>query len=405
MTSDAGVLDRAVTAWRAWVDRHATGGGLVRVLGAWVRSPLRPRAVRRRPPAAPAYRTRVSVVVPCYNYGRFLPQTVESLVTQEGVDVEVIVVDDASTDDSLAVAHGLAGRYPDVQVVAGERNAGQVESFNRGWAHSTGELVVRLDADDMLPPGALARAAALFEQHPEVGLVYGHPRHFDDGTTPRPALGELTWTVWDGRAWLGERCRTGVSCITSPEVVMRSALLKDVGPLDPELRFTMDVEMWLRLAAVADVAYVGGADQALHREHAGSLSVNEGSGALLDLRARVDAYDRLFANVGDRLPHAHRLHDQARAALARDALRYAAAAADRPPLGGPVTTGHAAAEYLALAADVWPASAAWWSTARVARRAERTARTGRAGRAAAVRRIVRRARTELTYLRWATSGL
>ena len=70
--------------------------------------------------------------------------------------------------------------------------------------------------------------------------------------------------------------------------------------------------MWLRLAAVGDVAYVGGADQALHREHAGSLSVNEGSGALLDLRARADAYDRLFANVGDRLTGAPGLHDRAR---------------------------------------------------------------------------------------------
>nr|BFF18829.1 hypothetical protein GCM10025730_23500 [Promicromonospora thailandica] len=220
-----GTLDRAVTAWRAWVDRNATGapgpdrgatGGLVRVLGSWVRSPLRPREVRRAAPAAPHHRPTVSVVVPCYNYGHFLPETVGSLVTQEGVEVEVIVVDDASTDDSLAVAHGLAGRYPQVRVVANEHNAGQVESFNRGWAQSTGELVVRLDADDLLPPGALARAAAVLEQHPEVGLVYGHPQHFDDGTDPRPALGGLTWTVWDGHAWLAERCRTGVSCITSP---------------------------------------------------------------------------------------------------------------------------------------------------------------------------------------------
>lgn len=389
-------LDRAAAAWRAWVDRNATGGGAA-ALGWWVRSPLSARTIRRRPPAAPESRTRVSVVVPCYDYGRFLPQTVGSLVSQEGVDVEVIIVDDASTDDSLAVARELADRHPGVRVVANERNAGQVESFNRGWQSSTGELVVRLDADDMLPPGALARAAALLEQHPEVGLVYGHPQHFDDGTVPRPALGDLTWTVWDGHAWLGERCRTGVSCITSPEVVMRSALLKDVGPLDPALNFTMDVEMWLRLAAVSDIAYVGGADQALHREHAGSLSMNEGSGALLDLRARADAYDRLFANVGDRLPDARGLHDRARAALARDALRYAAAAADRR---------ESPADYLELATEAWPPSGAWRWTGRVRRRAEPPRRAGRAERAGvAVRRMARRARTELMYLRWATSGL
>jgi glycosyltransferase involved in cell wall biosynthesis len=391
-----GAADRAATAWRGWVDRHATGGWLpgdrlVRVLGRSVRSPLVPRVVRHRMPSVPVRRPRVSVVVPCYGYGRFLPQTVESLVAQEGVDVEVVIVDDASTDDSLAVARALAARHPGVTVLANERNLGQVESFNRGWARSTGELVVRLDADDLLPPGSLARAAAVLEQHPEVGLVYGHPHHFDDGTAPELAAGDLTWTVWDGHAWLAERCRTGVSCITSPEVVMRSGLLEDVGPLDPTLRFTMDVEMWLRLAAVSDVAYVGGADQALHREHADSLSANEGAGALLDLRARADAYDRLFANVGDRLPDAAALQDLALVALARDALRYAAAAADRPEPPD---------EFLGFAADVWPPSKHWRSTERVLRRARGTARPG-----AAVRRVARRARVELLYLRWATSGL
>ncbi|GAA2217960.1 glycosyltransferase [Promicromonospora sukumoe] len=397
----AGTLDRAANAWRGWVDRHATGGQgpgarVVRTLGSWVRSPLAAQSFRRRPAAAPQLRPKVSVVVPCYNYGRFLPQTVGSLVTQEGVDVEVIVVDDTSTDDSLAVARALAAEHPAVTVLANEHNLGQVGSFNRGWEQSTGEFVVRLDADDMLPPGALARATAVMEQYPRVGLVYGHPQHFEDGTPPVGALHELSWTVWDGRAWLSERCRTGVSSITSPEVVMRADLLKDVGPLDPHLKFTMDVEMWLRLAAVGDVAYVGGADQALHREHAGSLSVNEGSGALLDLRARVDAYDRLFANVGDRITGARGLHDRARSALARDALRYAAAAADRsePP-----------APYLELAAEVWPASASWPSTARIGRRAVRAERTGRAGSGAVVRKVARRARAELMYLRWATSGL
>ncbi|WP_454851945.1 glycosyltransferase family 2 protein [Promicromonospora soli] len=399
-----GALDRAATAWRRWVDLHATGGWsggdrLVRRLGGLVRSPLPPRAVRPLAPSVPRTRPRVSVVVPCYGYGRFLPQTVESLVTQVGVDVEVIVVDDASPDDSLAVARALAARHPQVRIVANAHNVGQVESFNRGWATSTGDLVVRLDADDMLPPGALARAAAVLEQHPEVGLVYGHPHHFDDGTVPEPALGDLTWTVWDGRAWLAERCRTGVSCITSPEVVMRADLLDDVGPLDPALTFTMDVEMWLRLAAVSDVAYVGGADQALHREHAASLSVNEGAGALLDLRARAEAYDRLFANVGDRLDDSPGLHDLARAALARDALRYAAAAVDRR---------EPADEYLGYAADVWPASKTWRSTERILRReglGGLPGRTGRPGAGALVRRVARRARTELMYLRWATSGL
>jgi len=110
----------------------------------------------------------------------------------------------------------------------------------------------------------------------------------------------------------------------------------------------------------------------------------------------MDAYDRLFANVGDRIAGAHGLRDRARSALAQDALRYAAAAADRAESPAP---------YLDLATEVWPASRQWRSTARVVARAERAGRTGRAGYGAVVRRIARRGRVELMYLRWATSGL
>ncbi|MGO4433768.1 glycosyltransferase family 2 protein, partial [Paenarthrobacter sp. RAF9] len=122
----------------------------------------------------------VSVVVPCYNYGHYLPQAVGSALAQEGVDVEVIVVDDASTDGSAAVAWRLASSDPRISVVHHATNQGHIATYNDGLARAGGRYVTLLSADDLLAPGALARAAALMEANPRVGMVYGLPKDFTD---------------------------------------------------------------------------------------------------------------------------------------------------------------------------------------------------------------------------------
>ena len=99
----------------------------------------------------------VSVVITNYNYARYLPACVESALGQTHPNVEVIVVDDGSTDDSLAV---LAGYRGDVKVMA-QANGGQGAAFNTGFTHSNGEVIIFLDADDLLDPDAAAVAASL----------------------------------------------------------------------------------------------------------------------------------------------------------------------------------------------------------------------------------------------------
>ena len=107
------------------------------------------------PELAPGRRPQVSVIITCYNYGRFLPDAVNSALSQEHVEPEIIVVDDASTDDSANVAERLARNDPRVAVIRHDRNTGQVEAFNEGLAAASGEFIVRLDADDLLTPGSL----------------------------------------------------------------------------------------------------------------------------------------------------------------------------------------------------------------------------------------------------------
>ena len=113
----------------------------------------------------------VTVAVPNFHYGAYLPDAVASAVAQRGVAVEVVIVDDCSTDDSFAVAQSLAARYDNVVALQNDVNQGHGRTFNRAWRAGRGEFVVRLDADDILAPDALARSVALFERFDDVGLV------------------------------------------------------------------------------------------------------------------------------------------------------------------------------------------------------------------------------------------
>ncbi|MFG6502973.1 glycosyltransferase family 2 protein [Microbacterium sp. P05] len=274
-------------------------------------------ARRRETPRHLVTRPTVSVIVPCYNYADYVAAAIGSALTQTGVEVDVIVVDDASTDDSAAIVAELARRDPRVRLLRHALNAGPVDTFNDGLALARGDYLVRLDADDLLTPGSLERSTALAETHPSVGLVYGHPLHFSGPTPPEARETPRRWTIWQGRTWLRERCRTGVNVITSPEVLMRRSVVDVVGGQRP-LPHTHDMEMWLRIAAVSDVAYIEGADQAWHREHARSLSqsIDASTG---DLRDRRDAFETLFAWSEGRVVGTAELRQLADRALADEA--------------------------------------------------------------------------------------
>ena len=141
-------------------------------------SPDRRMRTRRGVPSAPAELSSITVVVPAHNYGRFLTKCVESVLMQRDVKVKLIIMDDCSTDETPKVAEGLAASDARVSVVRSERNRGMIPTVNDGFARVDTEYVVKLDADDLLPPGALARATALLELQPNVAFVYGRPYHF-----------------------------------------------------------------------------------------------------------------------------------------------------------------------------------------------------------------------------------
>jgi cellulose synthase/poly-beta-1,6-N-acetylglucosamine synthase-like glycosyltransferase len=198
-----------------------------------------------QPAHGPAWgrRAGVSVVIPSYNYGRYLEASVRSALEQRDVEPEVIVVDDASADYSVAIAERLAAADPRVRVIRHETNLGASATFNAGYAVATGEFIVRLDADDQLTPGSLARAVALFDAFPNVGLVYGHPVHFTAADPPAAREAVRSWSVWSGADWVAERCRRGTSCITSQEAIVRASVMEQVGGLSAEIAIATDLHL------------------------------------------------------------------------------------------------------------------------------------------------------------------
>lgn len=276
----------------------------------------RPRPLGRVP--------TVSVIVPCYNYGRFLPTCVGSVLQQPGVEVDVLIIDDASPDGSAEVAAQLASTDSRVKLIRHSQNQGHIRTYNEGLALVRGDYVVLLSADDALTPGALARATALMESDPTVGLVYGHPVSTTSADFPPARTRVTSWSTWSGPRWIETMCRSGVSNISSPEAVVRREIQDRVGGYRLDLPHSGDLEMWIRIASVSNVGRINGADQAYYRVHANSMYRTLYASQISDLRERRAAFQTTFdEGPASQLSNKTALLQQAYRALAVGALRHA----------------------------------------------------------------------------------
>lgn len=280
--------------------------------------------MHRRRPRPLVTRPTVSVVIPCYNYGRYLPAAIGAALDQDGVDVEVVVVDDASTDDSASVAEAFA-TDPRVRLLRHATNRGHIATYNDGLRAATGDYLALVSADDLLARDALTRAVALMERHRDVGLVYGYARSFS-GTVPEQVASAArvrSWSVYEPGEWLRLAARRGRCFVVSPEAVLRREAWHDAGEYDARLPHSADFALWLATAAGWGVGRVNGPAQAHYRVHAQNMHLTAYAGWLTDLEARRETFELFFAERSGAFDVPERLHDVARRALAREALRRA----------------------------------------------------------------------------------
>jgi hypothetical protein len=280
-----------------------------------------PKARLRR--ARCSHVSRVSVVVPCYNYGRFLRQCVGSVLSQSGVDVSVLVIDDASPDGSAQIALELGREDPRVRVICHDRNRGHIATYNEGIAQADGDYVLLLSADDHLVPGSLARAAGVMDATPDVGLVYGAAvPHTGQGPYDGPLSASEELRVVPGRAWIAERCRQMDNPVPTPTAMVRTSLQHEVGGYREDSPYAGDLEMWLRLAAHAGVAELA-ADQAIYRQHGDNMSVEWTAALKGTFEHSLRAYETVLTTYAAAIPAAEELRKLARREAARRALRMA----------------------------------------------------------------------------------
>ena len=291
----------------------------------------------------------VSVVIPCYNYGHYLSDCVKSVLDQPDVRVDVLIIDDASSDGSAEVVNRLATQDSRIRAICHDDNRGHIATYNEGLTQARGDYVVLLSADDLLTPGCLSRATALMEAHPSVGLAYGITVDFT-GSEPPPARTAATnWIVWQGHSWFAHICKTGRNLLRSPEAVMRTTVLQQIGGYRADLPHAADFEMWMRAATVSDVGFVGGADQAYYRIHENNMHHSDFKVVLVDIAQRLRVFDAIFDERSSLLADVNLMRSAAHRALAHEALGYAISAYARG-----VANQEPIDDYVAFALSAWP---------------------------------------------------
>ena len=262
----------------------------------------------------------LDVAIPNYQYGSYLSQCVDSVLSQGIDDIRILIIDNASTDDSVDVAERLRSRDRRIQVEARSVNLGPHASFNRGvdWAES--DYFLLLCSDDLIAPGGLQRALKILEENKDVAFVYGD-EHTWDGQAALPNIAstgnDASYTCVEGRHFIESLSMPG-KAIGTGSVVVRTSFQNQVGHYRPELRYTCDIEVLMRLACLGKVAKVN-AVQFIKRQHGENLSAEYWGNCRMELQNALDAYETFFSHDGAHLPDAEMLEERARRNIAHRA--------------------------------------------------------------------------------------
>lgn len=272
----------------------------------------------------------IDVIVPCYRYGLFLKQCVESVLGQSHQDVHVLIIDDASPDNTPEVGLQLERDDSRVTFVRHRLNQGHISTYNEGidWARS--DYMLLLSADDYLLPGALSRAAAFLDDHPSVGFVFGNALElFDDGSTASCTPIAEVFNEGEQRVFTGTEfidLSHNINIVPTPTAFVRTSLQKKVGGYRPQLPHSGDMENWWRLAAHSSVGLVG-ARQAVYRRHATNMSTTYyQQNRLPDLVQKKLAIDLFLEHSGPKLSDADRIRSRMLCSLGLEAVGCAGSA-------------------------------------------------------------------------------
>ncbi len=204
--------------------------------------------------------TLVSIITPSFNQAAYLEQTIQSVLNQDYPHIEYIVADGGSTDGSVEVIKKYADK---LAYWVSEKDRGQSDAINKGFAHATGDIVAWLNSDDYYLAGTVSAAVKVFEEHPEVVLVYGNMLAVDEHGKTFNTLTYKQLTLEDLLCF---------QIIGQPAVFMRRSALQTAGGLDFNFHFMLDHHLWIRIARQGKILRVN-QTWAAARYHAGAKNV------------------------------------------------------------------------------------------------------------------------------------
>lgn len=178
----------------------------------------------------------ISVITPSFNQGTFLERTLASVAMQSHAPLEHLIFDGGSSDNTVSL---LQETQPPVSWVS-RPDGGQADAVNQGLAIARGEVIAWINSDDIYYPDAFARVAQRFADDPTLDVVYGNAEHIDVQDQPFEAYPTALWDP----ALLAHVC-----FLCQPAVFFRQRVVQRIGLLDAKLRYCMDYDYWLRLAA------------------------------------------------------------------------------------------------------------------------------------------------------------
>lgn len=217
---------------------------------------------------------RITVVTPSFNQGKYIEATLRSVLDQGYPDLELIVNDAGSTDETAEIIDRYASRIAYVQRVP---DGGQTDALIQGFQRATGEILAWLNSDDLYEAGALLEVAAHFADNPRDRFIYGDSTWIDEGGSVLRRKREMPFNRW---IWL----RT-YNFIPQPSAFWRRDLYEEVGGLDPAFDLAMDTDLFARFSERTEPRHVARYWSRM-RAHADQKNVR--------LRGRSDEEDDLI---------------------------------------------------------------------------------------------------------------
>ncbi len=192
---------------------------------------------------------RITIITPSYNQGRFIEDTISSVVSQEYPELEYLILDGGSTDNSLQIIRQYARKFPKIIKWKSEKDKGQVDAINKGLRAATGEIIGYLNSDDYYLPGTLHKVARELTNHPRNLWLTGFYKVLHDNQPPRNTL--VATYVHFSLLLYSRSLQLILNMIPQPSTFWRKTAVEKIGLFNPKYKFAFDYDYWIRLSKLS----------------------------------------------------------------------------------------------------------------------------------------------------------